>query len=131
MACFALPLLPVLIVFFPRIFALGLMIAAPLNLVLLPAAFHALRGRPDRAKLLRRLGLAAGGLSPLGWLLVNALSPDGGGPGSFDLLIPAICFAIAGAIAGAVCARLWHKHGDRASIFAVNAALDHLRSQQS
>jgi hypothetical protein len=36
-----------------------------------------------------------------------------------------------GALAGMVCARLWHKHGDKASIFDVNAQLDAARAEQA
>jgi hypothetical protein len=41
-----------------------------------------------------------------------------------------VAFAIVGLIAGFCCAGVFNKHGDRASIFDVNAALDGLRQQE-
>jgi hypothetical protein len=47
----------------------------------------------------------------------------------FELYLPLVlALSAVGAIAGIVCARLFHKHGDKPSLFDVNAALDSVRA---
>jgi hypothetical protein len=138
MLCFSFPLLPLLIVAFFGIFPAGLVFAAPLNLIILPVAFHLCRNSTRRAVALRLTGLLGGFVSPtLGGLTWDALHPNG--PVTF-VTPPAdlsqlwqywsvmVAFGAVGAIAGIICARLFHKHGDRASVFDVNAALDSMRA---
>jgi hypothetical protein len=140
MACFTVPFLPFLVVFFFYIFPVALAYAAPLNFIVLPVAFHALRTSAKRRTALRVVGLLGGFLSPavagLAWGLIDLRSPWATlwrqpFPEAFwHLSEIMIVFSAVGAIAGLVCARLFDKHGDKPSVFDVNAALDALRKDQ-
>ena len=140
MACFTVPFLPFLVVFFFYIFPVALAYAAPLNFIVLPAAFHALRNSARRRAALGMVGLVGGFLSPavaaLAWGLIDLRSPWSTlwrppSPEAFwQLSEVMIVFSPLGAIAGFVCARLFDKHGDKPSFFDVNAALDALRKDQ-
>jgi hypothetical protein len=129
MAFFAFPFLPFLIFFFFYIFPLGFALAAPLNLALLPVVFHLTRDDPRRRRTLRLAAAIGGTVSPLiGWSVAGTLFlPNAATPR--DLFpFPFVFFGFIGALAGMVCARLWHKHGDKASIFDVNGQLDATRA---
>jgi hypothetical protein len=133
-ACFSFPFLPILIVALGRILPAALAFAAPLNLVMLPIAFHILREREARTARLRVIGAIGGFVSPtlaaLAWGLIDPTGPWTVVVDPLELArlwqyAPAmIAFSIAGSIAGLVCARLFHKHGDKPSLFDVNAALE-------
>jgi hypothetical protein len=131
--CFSFPLLPIIVIYFVPLYGLALACAAPLNLTLLPIVFHAFRARLKRRTLLRLTGVVGGFFSPaLGALAWCAFIPIGMFPSLFacraaeplyDRLTSLIGLNIAGAIAGFFCAGLFHKHGERPSVFDVNAAL--------
>ena len=131
MAFFAFPFLAFLIFFFFYIFPLGFAFAAPLNLIVLPVVFHLMRDAPNRTRMLRLAAATGGTVSPLvGWLVAGTLFlPNAATPRDIFPLFPFLGFI--GALAGMVCARLWHKHGDKASIFDVNAQLDAARAEQA
>jgi hypothetical protein len=134
MACFSFPFLPILIVSLGRILPAALAFAAPLNLMMLPIAFHVLKNRDSRATRLRVVGAIGGFASPtLAALVWGLIDPTGPwtivvNPAELARLwqyAPAmIAFSIAGSIAGLVCAGLFDKHGDRPSLFDINAALE-------
>jgi ABC-type Fe3+ transport system permease subunit len=118
----------------------ALALAALLNLVMLPSTFHLLREYPKRRRWLHLIGMAGGAVSPTlaapAWCTVFeakfplrglcALNPL---EQSFEPAL-SLGFSIVGLIAGFCCAGLFNRHGDRASIFDVNAALDALRQQE-
>jgi hypothetical protein len=89
---------------------------------------------------LRVVGVLGGLLSPtvaaLAWGLIDLRSPWATlwRPPSLEafwqLSEIMIVLSPVGAIAGLVCARLFDKHGDKPSVFDVNAALDALRKDQ-
>jgi hypothetical protein len=140
MACFTVPLLPILVALFFYVFPVALAYAAPLNFIVLPAAFHALRNSARRRAGLRVVGLLGGFLSPavagLAWGLIDSHSPwrmlwrPPSQEAFWQLSEIMIVFSPVGAIAGLVWARLFDKHGDKPSVFDVNAALDALRKDQ-
>jgi hypothetical protein len=135
-ACFAI-FLPPLVLFFFQIFAVGVAFAAPLTLLILPVALHVLRAHPRRAVALRIVGAVGGLVSPtiatLVWFSFDRAGPWRMGLRSeaperlWDDLTPLLVFSLVGSIAGMVCAGLFAKHGDKAAIFDVNAALDSAR----
>jgi hypothetical protein len=139
MLCFSGPLLPFLLLLFFVIYPPALAFAAPLNLFILPVAFHLLRENPKRALWLRITGVLGGFVSPtIAVLALIAL--DWKFPGSMrniasrelsDVAASMAMFSVVGSIAGLACARIFNKHGDKASIFDVNGQLAALREQQS
>jgi hypothetical protein len=141
LACFSLsPFFPIFVMFFFVLYPAALALAAPLNLLVLPPAFHLLRDHPWRQTWLHLIGMAGGLLSPTlaapAWCMLfeprfplrGLCGLDPLGP-SFEPTL-SVAFAVVGLIAGFCCAGLFNKHGDRASIFDVNAALDALRQQE-
>jgi hypothetical protein len=134
---FSFPFLPVLLLFFIPIYAIGLMFAAPLNLFILPVAFHLLREHPKRALWLGIAGFLGGLASPaVAVLALSAMHLTLSWPmtqfrSNFWEPVVIAGFSVIGAIAGLVCARVFNKHGDKASIFDVNGQLAALREQQS
>jgi hypothetical protein len=139
--CFSFPLLPIIVIYFVPLYGIALACAAPLNLTLLPVVFHAFRAHPKRRTLLRLTGVVGGFFSPaVGALAWCAFTPIGTFPSPFacraaeplyDRLASLIGLYIAGAIAGFFCAGLFHKHGDRPSVFDVNAALQSLGESET
>jgi hypothetical protein len=129
-ACFSFPFLPFLIVALGRILPAALAFAAPLNIVMLPIAFHLLRNRAGRTKWLRIVGAIGGFLSPtlaaIAWGLIDPAGPwtvtiDPAELARLWQYAPAmIGFSVVGSIAGLVCARLFHKHGDKPSPLDAN-----------
>jgi hypothetical protein len=126
-ACFSVPFLPLLIVSLDRILPAALAFAAPLNIVILPIAFHILRNRKSRVAGLRIAGAVGGFASPTlvapAWGLLDPTGPwtvvvDPTNLGRLAQYAPAmIAFSIAGSIAGMVCATRFHKHGEKPSLF--------------
>ena len=139
--CFSFPCLPFIVIYLVPLYGIALACAAPLNLTLLPVAFHAFRAHPKRRTLLRLTGVVGGFFSPTaGALAWCAFTPIGTFPLPFachaaeplyDRLTSLIGLYIAGAIAGFFCAGLFHKHGDTPSVFDVNAALQQLRESET
>lgn len=138
--CF-FPLLLFIVIYFIPLYGIALACAAPLNLTLLPVVFHALRAHPKRRTLLRLTGIVGGFFSPAaGALALCAFIPIGTFPSLaacraaeplYDRLTSLIGLYVVGAIAGFFCAGLFHKHGDRPSVFDVNAALQGVRESET
>jgi hypothetical protein len=134
---FFFPLLPILIVLFVPIYTVALTFAAPLNLLILPVAFHVLREHPKRALWLGVAGCLGGLVSPaIAVLTLMGLGipfpwPMAHWNQTFWESPVIAAFSVIGAIAGLICARVFNKHGDKASLFDVNGQLAALREQQS
>jgi hypothetical protein len=139
--CFSVPFLPFLVIFFFSVYPPALVFAAPLNLVMLPVAFHRLRANPRRRMWLRLTGIVGGFFSPIlpGVLAWCAWNPVGSFPVLFacrtaepflDRMESMTGLLIVGSIAGFFCGGLFDKHGDRGSIFDVNEALRSLRESE-
>ena len=137
-AFFVFPWAPVIIMFFGGVAMVALAFSAPLNLVVLPIAFHILRDRPGRAAALRMVGAVGGFLSIPPVAAVLGLVRDSGpwqpwilpGWDAFAAALPMLLtFSLIGAVAGMVCAKRFYRHGDAGSLFDINAALDYVRAQ--
>ena len=119
MSFFSFPFLPILVLLFIPIFATALVFAAPLNLFILPVAFHLLREHPERAWWLGIAGFL-GGIRPRRrsryWRCVRWTSrfpwPWTHFRSNFGEPIAIAVFSVIGSIAGLVCARL-HKPATR------------------
>ena len=111
LACFALsPFFPLFVMFFFVLYPAALALAAPLNLLVLPPAFHLLRDHPRRQTWLHVIGMAGGLLSPTlaapAWCMLfeprfplrGLCALDPLGP-SFEPAL-SVAFAVVGLIAG-------------------------------
>ena len=138
LACCAVLLLPFIVIFIVYLLPVAVAYAAPLNILVLPVVFHCVRHRQHRSMLLQIVG-SLGGFVSAGLVMVAAEWAD---PAKASLIARALLLAeanparlvllsVAGAIAGVVCARLFHKHGDKASVFDINANLEALRKEQT
>jgi hypothetical protein len=143
LACFTIVLLPLFLWFAPVLAVLfapaGLAYAAPLNVLVLPVAFHCLRHSQHRQALLQLVGILGGFVSPgLVMLAAELADPDKTSSITRALLLTAqpnlarlALLSVAGAIAGVVCAKLFHKHGSKPSLFDINANLEALRRDRT
>ena len=116
-------------------FKLGLIISAPVNLVILPIAFHLSRASSHRASIMRLSGGIAGCATPvIAILLLRQVAPQILPPGLSGLapvddisLLPLMGTGIA---AGIWCGWFFERRGDNSSIFDVNAGLEAARNQK-
>jgi hypothetical protein len=111
MACFAIFFLLIVLAGIAHLFPWAFAFAAPLNLVMLPIAFHLLCDHPDRKSSLQLVGLIGGFVSPtLGLLVLGIFNREARTMlGNLTSLVAIL--GIAGSIAGAMCARLWNRRG--------------------
>jgi hypothetical protein len=138
LACCAVFLLPFILIFIVYLLPVAVAYAAPLNMLVFPLAFHCLRNGRRRLVFLQAVGLLAGFVSP-GLVMLTAELADPAKTSSAaralllaqDNPVRLALLSVAGALAGIVCAKLFHKHGDKPSIFDVNAQLEALRKDQT
>lgn len=139
LACFAVVLLPLVALSITVVLPVAVAYATPLNVLILPIAFHRLRNSQRRRTLLRATGLLGGFISPGLIVLAVKLSDPVSGSSIGNALLLAdqwgpiglLVFSAVGAVAGLICANLFDRYGDKPSPFDVNTSLEALRSDET
>jgi hypothetical protein len=123
-----------LIFVIPKVLIVAVTFAAPLNLVMLPVTFQALRESVERRRAMRVVGAAGGFLSPLLATFVWRWVDPSDGFFREVLQYPSstfgnvyLFFPFVGAVSGIVCGGAFEARGDKASIFDADAALEAVR----
>jgi hypothetical protein len=138
LVCCAMVLLPIILFLIVYLAPAAVAYAIPLNFLILPVAFHCLQDRRNGRTLILAVGLLGGLVSPgLVMLAADMADPEKASTITRTLLLGQenvfrlVLLSVAGAIAGVVCARLFHKHGSKPSLFDINANLEALRRDRT